>query len=202
MDTLLAQELNLLSIYERSRIQEEIHGVDTMTPTETPELLRTSLQQLQIEIDRLPPSKKLAYQMALSMNSQYVHQTDVRLKFLRADLFDVEKAAERFCGYLDFTYEHFGKNVLMRPILQTDLTKVETDLLRRGNNQILPSRDRTGRLINVHQGAMLGKGVNCFERVRTLQEIENVLFLIVGSLYPLFLSPNNSLGSSYLHIPR
>jgi len=168
MDSILAEELKELSCQDRNRIQEEIHGVENMAVKETPELIQTSLIRLEHAIEALPPHKKKAYTLAISMNSRYVLQADFRLKFLRADLFDVKSAAERFMGYLDFTYEHFGTDVLMRPILQSDLSKLELELLRRGNNQVMPSRDRTGRLINVHQGAMVGDGITTVHRMRVM----------------------------------
>lgn len=192
LDSNLAEELNQLSIQDRNKILEEIHGADNMHVEENPTMIQQALKDMQHAIDEIPNEKKQAYNIAVQqLHSQYVFQTDVRLKFLRADLFQPKLAAERFVGYLDFTYQHFGNDVLLRPIVQSDLGKIELDLLRRGNNQVLPSRDRTGRLINVHQGAMTGKDITTFHRVRILMSPLQHTFcsLIIILLFVYFLTP-------------
>jgi hypothetical protein len=51
VDALLSKELLKLSFYDRSMIEEEIHGVRCMSPAETPELLSTALKEFQYELN-------------------------------------------------------------------------------------------------------------------------------------------------------
>lgn len=77
----------------------------------------------------------------------YVNTTEFRLRFLRAELFQTKKAAERMVKYLALLYETFGLVALRRPIRFSDLTKVEQEFLRGGDYQLLPYRDRSGRRV-------------------------------------------------------
>jgi hypothetical protein len=165
MDRILAQEMNKLSMTDRNRIQEEIHGVYNAAPSETPEMIEQVLQDFCQHINTVPPEKSVAYRQALASNSRYVHDRDFQLKFIRAEVYNVPNAVKRFMAYLDLTYEHFGSEVLFRPILQIDLSKIEVKVMRRGATQVLSSRDRAGRLIFVHQGAMMGEGFDVTSRV-------------------------------------
>lgn len=79
--------------------------------------------------------------------SSYIHGRDFRLRFLRCDLFDIQKAARRLVTYLDMLVELFGDYALRRPICLSDFTKEELRHFRKGMIQILPYRDRTGRRI-------------------------------------------------------
>jgi hypothetical protein len=98
--------------------------------------------------------------------SAYVQDKDLRIKYLRADLFDAKKSAVRMIKHLNLLYKYFGVDALRRPLSLADLSKQEKDLLRAGNNQILPSRDRSGRLVAVYQGSMAVDGVTDASRVR------------------------------------
>jgi hypothetical protein len=124
-------------LVDRTNVQEEIHGVYSMTPNETPRMIEESLRDFSHHLTHLPPEKAVAYRQALSLNSQYVPDRDFRLKFIRADLYNIPRAVERFMAYLDMSFEHFGKDVLLRPILQNDLTKGECEVMRKGGLQIL-----------------------------------------------------------------
>jgi hypothetical protein len=166
MVAILAQELNQLSFIDRTNIQEEIHGVHSMTPKETPKMIEEALLDFSHQISLLPRKKTLAYEQALSVGSQYVNNQHFRLKFIRADLYDIHKAVDRFMAYLDLTFEHFGIDVLLRPILQRDLTRLEFEVMRKGGLQLLSSRDRAGRLVLVHQGVAHFEGLDINSMVR------------------------------------
>ncbi|KAG7369266.1 hypothetical protein IV203_032009 [Nitzschia inconspicua] len=166
LDKILAQDMNGLSTVDRDRIQEEIHGVYNLSPPETPDSIETALKEFQQHIVSVPAERSMAYIKALSLNSQFVHNRDFRLKFIRAELYQIPKAVNRFLAYLDVTYHHFGQEVLLRPILQLDLTKEEVEVMRKGVLQLLSSRDRAGRLVVVHQGAMLAEGFHSASRAR------------------------------------
>lgn len=145
---MMAKEVSQLSFVDRSSIYEEIHGVQSLAIQETPELHQTSLQQFQYEIE-IYPGNKSAYDDAMIAGSDYVCSHEMRLKFLRADLFDAKKAVARFLLHLENLFRFFGPVALQRPLQYSDLGRKEVELLRKGFIQTLPSRDRAGRLVEV-----------------------------------------------------
>ena len=143
-----------LSFNDRNTINEEIHGVCCMAPTETLQLLDAALYSLKIELNQI--ENKSAYDKAQEIHLSgdgtrgqrtYVNSDEFQLRFLRAELFDTKKAAARMVKYLDLVYEHFGENALVRPIMLSDFTKEDMAFLRSGDYQLLPYRDRSGRRI-------------------------------------------------------
>ena len=149
IDDLLIQEMDKLSFKDRNDIYEEIHGVLSLAPKETLELIEQSLIEISLEIDRIK-HKYVAYVEATGISyNPYVHNMEIRLRFLRCELFDVPKAAVRMMKYLDLTRELFGKVALTRPIQLQDLGKMELEMLRVGDAQPMPFRDRSGRRLIV-----------------------------------------------------
>jgi hypothetical protein len=155
VDAMLANSLNSLSFRDRSIIQEEVHGVRSLAPEETPEMVAQAFLDLQEEIDKLPSNSKTAYDRSISLDSSFVRSNDFRIKFLRAELFDAKKAALRFTIYLKLAHKYFGDVALMRPLYFEDLSLEEQEETREGVGQILPSRDRSGRLIQFYQQNVL-----------------------------------------------
>jgi hypothetical protein len=83
-----------------------------------------------------------------NMSLGYLQEPSVRIKFLRAELFDIPKAVRRFLKHIDFLYSNFGIDAMYRPLELDDLTKPERNLLQNGFMQLLPSRERGhGRMI-------------------------------------------------------
>lgn len=276
VDRIMADELNALSFDDREALSEEMHGVRSLAPDETPEMIHNALQDLHKEIENrlslaisslpspdqssrsdsynnktnnkntnddlsrreyltelLDASKMLASSSSsspssledanLPMSAQFSplvsptiptssesaqfspllspaipksseplsptafqsdeeHSTSsnnimnkyayalsdgFRMKFLRAELFDIPKAAARYIICIDFLVDYFGLVALQRPLYLQDLDKDEQKLLRSGRLQLLPSRDRFGRRIIVFLGHV-GKGYSHRNRVRTM----------------------------------
>ena len=55
-----------------------------------------------------------------------------RLKFLRCELFDIQKTATRIINYLHIMLELFGIIALQRPVTLEDFTKDELRLFKKG----------------------------------------------------------------------
>jgi hypothetical protein len=68
---MLAAELNKLSVQEREMISEEVHGIIDL-PNETPELINDSIEQLKVELQNVPRSKRRAYQMTYCLDAATV----------------------------------------------------------------------------------------------------------------------------------
>ena len=144
---MLSKELHQLSFNDRNAIQEEIHGVRNAAPEETPEGMEEGLAQLQQELQAIPPNQKAAYTKACLPPQSYVHDRSFSLKFLRADLYDCKAAARRVVSYLDMMLDFYGPSVLNRPLRLSDLGDQELKVLRSGQIQLLPFRDRSGRRV-------------------------------------------------------
>ena len=152
-DIIFAQALTDLSLNDRTAIEDEIHGVSFMALEETPHLLEHSLIDFESELHKISP--KPAYdkaQQLLLVSSRessrcYINERKFRLRFLRCELFNVQKAAERFIRYLDFVAEFYGEYALQRPIYMSDFSREEMSVLKEGLYQLLPYRDQSGRRI-------------------------------------------------------
>jgi hypothetical protein len=160
VDDFLVQEFQGLSFQDRNAICEEIHGVRLLAPEETPELLQESLRQLEIELVALQSrsqeqstthyrqtSRTSAYDRACQIPTSYIHKNPFRLRFLRTEMMNPKKAAERIVTFLNNAVELFGEQILARPLQLYDLGKDGLDCLRSGDYQPLPFRDRSGRRI-------------------------------------------------------
>lgn len=145
-DRLIGDELFKLSLVEREKVYEDIHGVSSPIG-ETPELVQNSLKEMQQEMDRL--EEKDAYDLAKNLSEEYVSDKDFRIKFLRAESFDAKKAAERFANYFQSKLMAFGKEKLVHQVTADDLTEEDLEILTRGTHQMLPSRDTQGRPVFV-----------------------------------------------------
>jgi hypothetical protein len=163
IDKILAMELNQLSLQDREAMNEEIHGVNFLAVPETPEfvadklyeldsLLKTEYQSstsMMAQPHQGPKAYRNAYEEAHLLGSQYIYQPDFRIRFLRADLFDVSKAASRMVAFLNLIRDYLGaQSLLQMPFLSlNDLTADEIWDLKRGPFLLFPGRDGGGRRI-------------------------------------------------------
>jgi hypothetical protein len=145
---LTAKELSQLSAREREQTYYDIHGISEKTNEENPEFIAQRLAQLQEVLDRKLPNQK-AYDMALKINPNYVNNYSFRLKFLRSDDFDANKAAIRLAKHFDSKLELFGKEILCKDIEQDDLDEGSLKCLYSEWMQQLPVRDTSGRFVLV-----------------------------------------------------
>jgi hypothetical protein len=153
---LVAKEMYLLSLQEREKAYEDIHGVSAMVH-ETPELTAASLQTMEHYLQSITSTtttrdhKPSAYQLALVQNRHdYVQDAKLRLMFLRAERFHVEKAANRLLRWLDWKLELFGIEKLCQAHI--GLAELNADarfMVETGMMQLLPARDNCDRLVQV-----------------------------------------------------
>jgi hypothetical protein len=148
-DALIANALRSLSLEERDKLYNDIHGVaDTID--ETPELVAQSLLELQEELVELRSHiSSEAFDLAQSKDPDFVHNRQFQLRFLRADCFDSKMAAARMIQYFEVKQRLFGENKLCKEITYDDLNDDDRQALRKGYIQVLPERDRAGRAILV-----------------------------------------------------
>ena len=82
----------------------------------------------------------------------YIFIDDFCLRFLRYHLMDAKAAVKHMLSFLNGAHELFGTAILERPLQMSDLSKDGMDLMRTGEYQCLPFRDRSGRRIQVFVG--------------------------------------------------
>ena len=153
-----SQELMQLTHEERMKLQEEIHGASSMAIPENPELLQRSIHAFAREIDAIPdhdPVKNAFNRAVHTIQSRYVVDHRLWLKFLRATFFEPAAATRRFMEFLDLMSSYFGDDALLRPVRFADLTVLEEKLFREGETQILNGRDPLGRRSMTHVGGFI-----------------------------------------------
>ena len=145
-DSMIAQQMNRLSIREREKVLYDLHGIQEGTE-ETPDLIYSALIQLEEEIRCI--SHKDAYEVALAQDATYVQNEEFRLKFLRAEEFDPKKTALRLVRHFQAKSELFGSKKLTKTIVQDDLSEGDMEVLYSGGTQTLPARDNAGRVVMI-----------------------------------------------------
>lgn len=167
VDVDLANELLKLDFKDRVKLEEKVHGVASGTATETPELLKQSLDDFDSKVNDLKegdePKPMLRNVIRISSLGEaeakaaksecYLNDPDTRLRFLRCENFDVVKAVERFNNFLEFSSEVFGDYVADRPFAISDFDSKEQTLFANSRTQYLPFRDRSGRRVCASVGA-------------------------------------------------
>jgi hypothetical protein len=145
-DTLLANEMNRLSVQERENIMYDLHAILNIKE-ETPEFCSSKLEELEKELSL--NTCKPAFDMAFLQDPTYVQNRGFRLMFLRSDNFDAKKTAARLIRHFASKLELFGAPLLCKNITQDDLSEGELECLYSGYLQQLPFRDRAGRIVLV-----------------------------------------------------
>ena len=157
IDAWLASDLEGLSIEERQALDAEIAGTTTATLTtadvavqqheENITMVQNRLKLFELEIDKIKPSSKVAYDRAKARIPEYVTDTEFQLMFLRADQFKVQKAATRIVQHFDMKLDLFGEDKLARAIAIEDLNSEDQASLQCGSVQFLEARDLRGRKV-------------------------------------------------------
>jgi hypothetical protein len=156
MDKVLAQELHTLSLQERNRVYEEVHGVAKHLEEDS-EFVAQRLSEFDVQLSTI--RNKPAYNFALQQSPEYVNDSKFRVMFLRYTEFDAHKAAQKLVNHFDFKMELFGREKLAQNITLDDLDENDLMYLRSGAMQILPATDRAGRPIVLIQHEMVIAGL-------------------------------------------
>jgi hypothetical protein len=147
VDALLVKELNAMTIQDREKIYEEIHGVAGEVD-ETHEFLEEKLESLEEEIQLLLRHNKAeTYKNAFRSSQTYLTDRKFRLMFLRIEYYDPRGAARRLMRFLEGKKTYFGEDAVGRPLLLTDMNEADMECLKSGILQLLPSRDSKGRAV-------------------------------------------------------
>ena len=103
-DPLLAAELASLSIQDREKLYDEIHGCAVQQHPQDngrdQDFIDAKLQEMDDEINK--NRNKADYNMAHFLAPSLVKDRKFRLMFLRCDLFDAKKAAKRMITFYEY----------------------------------------------------------------------------------------------------
>lgn len=149
----LASQLSKLTVKERAEALHDVHCVGEEL-TETPEILQKSLAEFDIAIQR---EKNATYGIAIAQNRKYVEDPAFRLKFLRANMHDVNKAVRQMMSFLEKKAFYFGTEKVARDIALDELTNEDRKYMLKGIYHIPEVRDRTGRVVVYMFNACLGQ---------------------------------------------
>ena len=183
VDTMLANALMQLKYEDRTKVEEQIHGIgqEFEEVVETTESIRQALQQFDASLRRkyeaAGPSHPdfQGYNLAIQNQFDYVlcaglkgdytncccsrsHDENFRLRFIRTDRFDIEKAVDRFIAHLNLRLVFYGPDSLRRPLELDDLrydaktgrkeaSSRAYKYCKTGSIQVLNGRDRAGRRV-------------------------------------------------------
>jgi hypothetical protein len=145
-DALLTETMNQLSMKEREKVLEDIHGVADIMKEE-PRFVQQCLVELEQELQLISHPHREAYDTARTSSVDYVTHRAFRLSFLRADSFHVKNAALRIVAYFQAKLDLFGLDYLTQRINHRDLDDQDRACLESGGFQLLAGRDRAGRSI-------------------------------------------------------
>ena len=182
--TLLAKEMNQLSVQEREFVFEEIHGVSE-TQEETPEFVAASFEAMRTALGEIPKRKKTAYDRASFLKPSLSQDRDFHMMFLRADRYNPVNAAQRLVKYFELKRSLFDDDKLVKKITSADLDPDDWEVSKCGGLQVLPQKDRAGRLVWFHDLR--------FVRFKTP---DNFVSLLRTSLYETFAAFSSE---SHLH---
>jgi hypothetical protein len=146
MTSLLASELNQLSLQERQKVYEDLHGIQDIEE-ECPETLSRKIAQFQEEVKKA--RDKSAYDKASFLSPTHVNDPYFCLMFLRAEDHDVRAASKRMILYFKHKLELFGIEKLAKKITFEDLDQDDRAAMMTGAVQTLPDKDRSGRHVCV-----------------------------------------------------
>lgn len=146
LSSLIASELTKLSIEDRVKALEEVHGV-VENIEEDPEVINNLFEQVKEELKRI--RYKQAYEKTAFLSNAYVNDPEFVLPFLRADNYKPRPAAIRLTEHFRHKLDLFGERTLVRDIMYDDLTDDEKLILNSGFVQIMTAKDQAGRQIVV-----------------------------------------------------
>ena len=152
IDTLVADALKNMTLEERDNVYYEQHGVADEVQ-EDPETVSQSLEQMEHYLQKLKgKGGGSAFRLAESKFPDFVKDPKLRMQFLHAESFVPKKAAARMIRYFDFRKTLFEDEAFLgRKITLQDIKNNPQDLeaLNKGFLQVLPCRDRAGRIVLV-----------------------------------------------------
>jgi hypothetical protein len=144
IDKFLATSMAQLNFKERQDYQEDLHGVSSSNP-EDPDQIERWLDELETHLNAIKRGSN--YQAAELMDASYVTNRDFRIMFVRGNRYKTKEAANQIILFFDMKRRLFGQDKLVKEITLNDLDDDDKNSLQSGSLQLLPYKDRTGRIL-------------------------------------------------------
>lgn len=194
-DEILEVEASSLSAEDRARADQEVRGIEATSGEveESPDLLETKLAALRFSLDKIPEGKKEHYNLEVAGTKdgkQDARGRKLQLMFLRADRFDADAAAKRMVLFCKKKAQIFGEATLGRSLMYSDLSQRERSALKAGLFQLLPQRDRMGRLVFFESSI-------CSDQMQKLQQVFVRIFWRRCLTLCFFRYPSQLVGSFF-----
>lgn len=145
MNELVISENSTLPPQERHRILLEVHGFHPNTSELDESMISSLLDRIRRQASMVRNRK--AYNKALFLNPGYADSAPFLMMFLLAENCNPTKAAQRMVLHFESKLTLFGMDKLARKITYDDLSDDDTQALATGAIQVLPEKDRSGRII-------------------------------------------------------
>jgi hypothetical protein len=142
----IAREAEILPDDIRLQITLDVEGRNQICQVDSAQLAEFGLESLGRELVKVVRDAPHLVHLMPALESEFTKDPQLRLKMLRAEHYNVERAAVRFANFLNLLLEVFGPSML-RSIHLTDLSEEDRQLQRRGAQQLFRFRDRSGRRI-------------------------------------------------------
>jgi len=147
LDSMLTQELMNTSMYDRKRALFDLHGILAENDPPTEQDIDVKVEEVKACLAK-DPKRSMALDIVETTWKEYVHNRDFLISFLRADGWDPLLASKRINRHFQFKGDLFGMEKLGKDITQDDLSSEGRDALFSGLTQLLPLRDRAGRVVH------------------------------------------------------
>jgi hypothetical protein len=173
-ENVLSRDRERMTHYERVEVDQDLQGTNLLAAVEPSATINMGMRNLRQELSRLrrqhlgesrtesgsaeqpqparplvdtKSPRPLTREQRILSSSYIVENDETLLRFIRADRLDAQKAAQRILNYYSLAMEHFGDEILHRPLSLDDLDRRERKILESGLVQLLLTRDTTGRRI-------------------------------------------------------
>lgn len=147
---LISNAMNDLSQKQREKAFNEVHGVDEL-PEVTREFIEGKItelqQQLRLQARQQSDPRSQPFALAEIQNPDFAYHPVSCERFLRASDYDVSKAAAGVLRHYHWKMQLWGESKLGKEIEMDDLSQADIGVLKKGYFQVLPERDRAGRMI-------------------------------------------------------
>ena len=142
-ERIIAAELNGLTIQERVDALDDLHCVGK-GEEDDPEMIQKALENFEEEVRK---ANHPAYELAVIKQNPNVQDSEYRLRFLRAAVFDIKKAVQQMLSLLQYQAEYFGIDALDRKIALSDLKDEEVRVILQGMCHFSTQTDRSDRYV-------------------------------------------------------
>lgn len=185
--TSMAEDLAALTLDDRERIHNELHGiVQDNSEMEAPHILASLVESLSRHLHEQRLSNSLL-DLAFRQYPRRMDSGSFLRMYLRATEYNVKATVARICANLEHQERLFGKSNVGKRITLKDLDQEQDRIvLQSGHQQILPQKDTSGRAVIFismpHQPQPWSKYRQSIVRIRTTFHVERKSFSLCVSL--------------------